>query len=89
MAPEKKSQNPSTDAPGQAKKPEKNWDLAASQADERNALIAAWDEINIGNHKTWKVSRREIVTIWGESAFSKGHLTPNLEYKGLPVELDE
>lgn len=62
---------------------------AIDDAEERNALIAAWDTINVGNRHTWKVSRKEIETVWGKSAFNKGKLSPILEYKGLPVELDE
>lgn len=74
-------------APKQPEKQTKDWQKASDQAEERNALIAAWDEVNIGNRKAWKISQREIETVWGKNAFSKGKLSPILEYKGLPVEL--
>ena len=89
MAPEKKPQNPPTDAPGQVKKAEKNYEKAVEAADERNALIAAWDEVNIGNRHTWKASRKEVEIIWGADAVKDGKLTNGYEYRGLPIELDE
>lgn len=86
MAPSKKPQTP----PGQEKKTEKDYQRAVDESEERNALIAACDEVNLGNRHSWKMSRKEIETIWGKNALKGNKLPAGLyEYKGLPVELEE
>jgi hypothetical protein len=80
----KKQDSPSQDASAQQKNPQ-----PVEAADERNALIAAWDEVNPGNRKTWKATRHEVETIWGKDAIRDGKIRPGYEYRGLPIELEE
>lgn len=83
--------------PGLAKKPEqappgqvkKNTQAAVDAADERNALIAAWDEVNPGNRHSWKATRKEVEIIWGQDAVKNGVLNNGFEYRGLPIELED
>jgi hypothetical protein len=83
----KKQDSPSENAPGQQKKAENKQAIEA--ADERNALIAAWDEVNPGNRKSWKASRHEVEIIWGKDAVRGGKLRNGYEYRGLPIELED
>lgn len=59
------------------------------EAEERNTLLAALDEVNPGNRHSWKLGRKEFVLLFGKDSVKGNEARPGYEYKGLPVEIEE